>query len=164
MQNSLQIDLMDCIKPFLPFSEFYNEPLSDAVEMDKDYSNYKNAIRYETVGASSYRSESKPSDQYFSFMTHPFVLTPATKTLGLFYDNRIRMYSERRISVLQAMIGQPPNPYLKLKIRRDYLIEDALMRVSDVVIFHDKAIADIYRWEGINFFWRGRGVKSHKFF
>lgn len=25
----------------MPFLEFYNEPLSDAVEMDKDFANYK---------------------------------------------------------------------------------------------------------------------------
>lgn len=126
---NFQLDLIDCITPFLPFSEFYNEPLSDTIEMDKDYSNYKNSLRNE--GASSSRSENKSNDQLFSFMAHPFILTPATKTLGLFFDNRIRMYSERKISVLQAMAGHPPNPYLKLKIRRDHLIEDALMRVSN---------------------------------
>lgn len=32
---------MDCRKPYLPFSEFYNEPLSDVVEMDRDFANYK---------------------------------------------------------------------------------------------------------------------------
>ncbi|XP_065205619.1 ubiquitin-protein ligase E3A isoform X2 [Planococcus citri] len=128
LAKELKLDLIDCITPFLPFTEFYNEPLSDAIEMDKDYSNYKNALRNE--GASSSRSESKSIDQLFSFMTHPFILTPATKTLGLFYDNRIRMYSERKICVLQAMAGHPPNPYLKLKIRRDHLIEDALMRLE----------------------------------
>lgn len=103
--------------------------------MDKDYSNFKHSIRCEarTIAPSSSRAENKPaSDQYFSFMTHPFVLTPATKTLGLFYDNRIRMYSERRICVLQTMAGQTPNPYLKLQIRRDHLIEDALTKVRNL--------------------------------
>lgn len=121
---------MDCIKPYLPFSDFYNEPLSDAIEMDKDYTNYKSAIRIESSGTSSSRGDGKlVSEKYFSFITYPFILTPATKTVALFYDNRIRMYSERRNSVLHAISGLPPNPYLKLQVRRDHLIEDALMRV-----------------------------------
>lgn len=62
-------------------------------------------------------------------MHYPFILTPATKTLGLYYDNRIRMYSERRISFFQTAVGQPTNPYLKLKVRRDHIIEDALVEV-----------------------------------
>ena len=110
---------------------FYNDLLSDYIEMDKDYTNYKRTIRIESQGPSSSRAETKTiSEKFFSFMSHPFILTPATKTLGLFYDNRIRMYSERRISFLQTMTGQPPNPYLKLQVRRDYLIEDTLIRVS----------------------------------
>lgn len=90
---------MDARKPFTPFTDFYNEPLSDAVEMDKDFAYYK-------------------SDQpmKFSFMNYAFILTPATKTLGLYYDNRIRMYSERRMSFLQTVVGQPTNPYLRLKV------------------------------------------------
>lgn len=37
----LGIHVLDCRKPYLPFSEFYNEPLSDTVEMDRDFANYK---------------------------------------------------------------------------------------------------------------------------
>lgn len=40
----LGIHVLDCRKPFLPFSEFYNEPLSDAVEMDRDFANYKSDL------------------------------------------------------------------------------------------------------------------------
>ncbi len=135
---------MDCIKPYIPFSEFYNEPLSDAIEMDKDYTNYKSAIRIESAGTSSSRCDGKAmSDKFFSFMTHPFILTPATKTLGLFYDNRIRMYSERRISLLQAVSGLPPNPYLRLQVRRDHLIEDALMRVRYLVFQDLRVVIEI---------------------
>ena len=38
----LGVNILDCRKPFLSFEEFYNEPLSDAIEMDNDYLNYKN--------------------------------------------------------------------------------------------------------------------------
>lgn len=64
-------------------------------------------------------------------MYYSFILTPATKTLGLCYDNRIRMYSERRMSFFQTAVGQPTNPYLKLKVRRDHIIDDALVEVRN---------------------------------
>lgn len=38
----LGVSVLDCRIPLLPFEEFYNEPLSDAIEMDSDYLNYKN--------------------------------------------------------------------------------------------------------------------------
>lgn len=65
----------------------------------------------------------------FSFMNYPFILTPATKTMGLYFDNRIRMYSERRISLLQTVTGLPSQPYLRLKVRRERIIDDALVEV-----------------------------------
>ncbi|XP_076252231.1 ubiquitin protein ligase E3A isoform X2 [Rhynchophorus ferrugineus] len=112
MARVLGIHVLDCRKPYLPFSEFYNEPLSDAVEMDRDFANFKSELGK------------------FSFMNYPFILTPATKTMGLYFDNRIRMYSERRISLLQAVSGQPSNPYLRLKVRRDNIIDDALVELE----------------------------------
>lgn len=63
-------------------------------------------------------------------MNYSFILTPATKTLGLYFDNRIRMYSERRISFMQSVAGQPSNPYLRLKVRREHIIDDALVEVN----------------------------------
>lgn len=39
------------------------------------------------------------------------------------------MYSERRISLIQTVAGQPSNPYLRLKVRRDHIIDDALVEV-----------------------------------
>lgn len=86
--------------------------------MDKDFANYKSSEN-DTLGLGK-----------FSFMKYSFVLTPATKTLGLYYDNRIRMYSERRMSFLQTIVGQQTNPYLRLKVRRDHIIDDALVEVS----------------------------------
>lgn len=35
------INVLDCRKPFVPFEDFYNEPLSESIEMDTDYLNYK---------------------------------------------------------------------------------------------------------------------------
>ncbi|KAG8230516.1 hypothetical protein J437_LFUL010036 [Ladona fulva] len=110
----LGVDVLDSRKPFIPFSEFYNEPLSDAIEMDKDYAYYK----------------SDADQRKFSFMNYSFILTPATKTLGLYYDNRIRMYSERRMSFFQNVAGQHTNPYLRLKVKRDHIIDDTLVELE----------------------------------
>uniref|UniRef100_A0A1Y1KR63 Ubiquitin-protein ligase E3A n=2 Tax=Photinus pyralis TaxID=7054 RepID=A0A1Y1KR63_PHOPY len=112
----LGVNILDCRTPCLPFTEFYNEPLSDVVEMDRDFANYK--------------SESGK----FSFMNYAFILTPATKTLGLYFDNRVRMYSERRISFIQSVSGQPSNPYLRLRVRRDHIIDDALVELEMIAM------------------------------
>ncbi|XP_075235231.1 ubiquitin protein ligase E3A isoform X1 [Lycorma delicatula] len=123
LSNELKVNVLDSRKPLIAFVEFYNEPLSDAVEMDKDFANYKN-------------SEGESSK--FSFMRYAFILTPATKTLGLYYDNRIRMYSERRMSFFQNVVGQPTNPYLRLKVRRDHIIDDALVELEMVAMENPK--------------------------
>ncbi|KAH1021654.1 hypothetical protein HUJ04_011145 [Dendroctonus ponderosae] len=74
----LGVNILDCRKPFLPYSDFYNEPLSEMVEMDRDFANFKSEL-------------------------------------------------ERRISILQAVTGHPSNPYLRVKVRRDNIIDDALV-------------------------------------
>ncbi|XP_044727584.1 ubiquitin-protein ligase E3A isoform X2 [Chrysoperla carnea] len=124
LAQELNVNILDSRKPFIPFAEFYNEPLSDAVEMDRDFANYKG----ESTGMSS-KSTGK-----FSFMRHAFILTPATKTMGLYFDNRIRMYSERRMSFFQSMAGQPSTPYLKLKVRRDHIIDDTLVELEVIAM------------------------------
>lgn len=43
LANEVNVNVQDCRKPFIPFEEFYNDPLSDAIEMDQDYLNYKNS-------------------------------------------------------------------------------------------------------------------------
>lgn len=117
LATELGITALDARKPFISFTDFYNEPLSDVIEMDKDFAYYKSEEPLK-----------------FSFMNYAFILTPATKTLGLYYDNRIRMYSERRMSFLQTVVGQPTNPYLRLKVRRDHLIDDALVELEMVAM------------------------------
>lgn len=82
----------------MPFAEFYNEPLSEIVEMDRDFANF---------------AAEQPTKT--SFMNFPFILTPAAKALGLYYDNRIRMYSERRQVIYDRVFhGQFTEPYLKV--------------------------------------------------
>lgn len=114
LESELGVRPMDSRKPLIPFEDFVNESLNDVVEMDKDFTFFK--VDAETK---------------FSFQTCPFILNVITKNQGLYYDNRIRMYSERRLTALYSMVqGQEPNPYLKLKVRRDHIIDDALVRLE----------------------------------
>ncbi|XP_033836447.1 ubiquitin-protein ligase E3A [Periophthalmus magnuspinnatus] len=118
LETELGIRTNDCRRPLVPFEEFINEPLNEVLEMDKDYTFFK------------VETENK-----FSFMTCPFILNAVTKNLGLYYDNRIRMYSERRITVLYSLVqGQQLNPYLRLKVRRDHIIDDALVRLEMIAM------------------------------
>ncbi|CAN7998182.1 unnamed protein product [Ixodes hexagonus] len=115
----LGIKVTDCRKPLIPFEEFYNEPLSEQLESDRGFVHSRGASK----------------DGQFSFLNHAFVLTPAVKALGLYYDNRIRMYSERHLSVIQMLVGgAPANPYLRLNVRRDHLIDDALHKLELVAM------------------------------
>lgn len=114
--RELKIKSYDCRHPLLDYEEFVNEPLNDRIEVDRDYTHFKS------------EQQSK-----FSFLNHTFLLSTATKGLGLFYDNRVRMYSERRLTMLYSLVhGHQHAPFLRLKVRRDNLIGDALVRVSSI--------------------------------
>lgn len=114
LEKELGVRPIDSVRPLIPFEDFINESLNEVIEMDKDFTFFK--VNAETK---------------FSFQSCPFILNVITKNQGLYYDNRIRMYSERRLTALYSMVqGQQPNPYLKLKVRRDHIINDALIRVS----------------------------------
>uniref|UniRef100_A0A672GUH5 Ubiquitin-protein ligase E3A n=1 Tax=Salarias fasciatus TaxID=181472 RepID=A0A672GUH5_SALFA len=114
LEEELGVRPVDSRKPLLPFEDFVNESLNDVVEMDKDFTFFK--VNAETK---------------FSFQSCPFILSVITKSQGLYYDNRIRMYSERRLTALYSLAqGQQANPYLKLKVRRDHIIDDALVRLE----------------------------------
>ncbi|XP_034036528.1 ubiquitin-protein ligase E3A-like isoform X2 [Thalassophryne amazonica] len=114
LEKELGVRTIDSRKPLIPFEDFINESLNEVLEMDKDFTIFK------------VNAESK-----FSFQSCPFILSPITKHQGLYYDNRIRMYNERRLTALYSMVqGEQPNPYLKLKVRRDHIIDDALVRLE----------------------------------
>lgn len=118
---------MACRAPLIPISKFYNELLSDALEMDDDYQTWR-----------------EHGNEKFSYMSHSFILTPSTKTLGLYYDNRIRMYENRRFCLIQTLIGQPTHPYLKLKVRREHVVQDALVEVNIINIIYFSLHTYIY--------------------
>lgn len=112
--KELEIDVLDCRRPLVKVEEFINDPLNDQIEVDRDFTHFKN------------ESQGK-----FSFLKYNFILSTATKSLGLFYDNRVRMYSERRLTLLYSLVrGQQAMPYLRLQVRRDHIIEDALVSLE----------------------------------
>ncbi|XP_050416965.1 ubiquitin-protein ligase E3A [Patella vulgata] len=114
LAKELSARASDCREPLIPFEEFVNEPLNDYIDISTDYAYY--------------RAE---SDLKFSFVTHNFILTTASKHMTMYFDNRIRMLNERRTSFLQTIIhGAPPMPYLKLCVRRNHVIEDALISLE----------------------------------
>lgn len=118
LESELGIRTIDCREPLIPFEEFINESLNDVLEMDKDFTFFK------------VDGESK-----FSFQTCPFVLNAVTKNQGLYYDNRIRMYGERRLTAFYSMMqGREPTPFLELKVRRDHIIDDALIRLEIIAM------------------------------
>lgn len=115
----ISVTILDCRKPYMPFEEFYNETLSDNVEMAHDYLNYtKNNMNL-----------SEPNSHFSFMLGYSFILTTATKTQGLFYGNRVRMFTERRLSEYQIS-GHSHSPYLRLKVRRDHIIDDALVELE----------------------------------
>jgi len=124
ISEELELSPLDVRVPLIPLDEFYNEPLNETIEMDRDFAYWK-------MPEHNFSEKTK-----FSFMSHPFILNPATKAQALYYDNRIRMYSERRMNLFQSMMAGAfqPNPYLKLQIRRDHIVEDALVELEVVVL------------------------------
>lgn len=122
--EELNLSSLDVRSPLIPLEEFYNEPLNETIEMDRDFANWK-------MPEQAYSEKPK-----FSFMSHPFILNPATKAQALYYDNRIMMYRERRMNLFHSVMvgGGEINPYLKLQVRRDHIIEDALVELEVVVL------------------------------
>ncbi|ALC43709.1 Ube3a [Drosophila busckii] len=136
LEKSLQVSYIDCRNPHVPLEEFYNEALSEHIQMHQDYLSYKTLAMESELGSSH--------TNYFCFMLYGFILTPATKVDALYYDCRMRMYSERYSSLYSRMhsYGQDgqdgARPDLKLTVRRDQLINDALIGLELVAMSNPK--------------------------
>lgn len=119
--SQLNLDILGCREPLVAYDDFVNEVLNEKMDMSRDFTNFKYG------------------EPRFSFLNYPFLLNTANKSLGLYYDNRVRMYSERRLTafltLMHGSIEGLHSPYLRLKVRRDHLIEDALVRVSTFLLY-----------------------------
>lgn len=118
LEKELGVSAINVRQPLIPYEEFVNEPLNEHIDISTDYA--------------CYRAE---PDSKFSFMTHNFVLTTASKHMSMYFDNRIRMLHERRTSLLQTIMhGSPPMPYLRIRVRRDHVVDDALVNLEMVAM------------------------------
>ncbi|KAI9298105.1 ubiquitin-protein ligase E3A, partial [Neoconidiobolus thromboides FSU 785] len=100
------------INKLLPLSTFYNSTV-DFLDLSLDYDNWRN------------RNSS------FSFCQYPFLISMGSKVLILELD-AIRQMKEKLKQVIHSILfqNQASTPFLCLKIRREYLIEDSLNQLS----------------------------------
>nr|CAH8850174.1 unnamed protein product [Trichobilharzia regenti] len=61
-------------------------------------------------------------------MKLPFLLQTSSKSVLLYYDNRMRMLDERRGVLMHTLFMDTPEmPFFKLRVSRDRIVEDALL-------------------------------------
>ena len=114
--KELEITHADCRRPLVDYEEFVNETLNEHISVETDY---------------KFKLESEDAPSKFSFANYSFVLTTVTKQASLYMDNRIQMFRERRSSIIQTLVhGMPPMPFLRIRVSRERLIDDALVAVS----------------------------------
>lgn len=112
--QQMNVHSVDCRNPLVPYEEFINELLNEYLDVETDY---------------KYKDDTE--DNKISFMNHSYILTTSSKFTLMYFDNRIRMLNERRTSIIQTFVhGLPPIPFLRLQVRRDHLIDDALVAVG----------------------------------
>ncbi|VDM37456.1 unnamed protein product [Toxocara canis] len=107
-----EIDAWAVTKTCFPLSEFRNITLSENFSVEDDFVAYK----------------SFQNGHAFSVMPeYSFVLSLEAKQRFLIICNRIRQRSERRHALVDAIAyGMMLEPYLRLTVRRDHVVRDAL--------------------------------------
>ncbi|CAF3132441.1 unnamed protein product [Rotaria socialis] len=98
------------------FDIFINEYANEKLEIKKEYLNF---IQQPT------------SSIEFSFIYYPFFLSTINKIALLNIESKARMYLQRRsIFVHNIFSSVRLNPVFKINVRRDHLIEDALISLE----------------------------------
>ncbi|KAF1733056.1 putative E3 ubiquitin-protein ligase mug30 [Beauveria bassiana] len=99
----------------LPSSEFYVS-MVDYIDLVKDFDTW----------------EAKQG--FFSFCQYPFLLSLWAKTSILEYDTRRQMQNKARAALIDSiMSNKSVQQYLTLTVRRECLVDDSLMAVSEVI-------------------------------
>jgi hypothetical protein len=135
-ENPLQIKLG--IEPneyrhgHLPFDDFINEFANEKIEINKEYLDF---VRQRSGGS------------HFSFILYPFFLSTINKIGNSIFlknfvffkliflallniENKVQMYRQRHSSFVHSIFsGVRLDPFFKICVRRDHLIEDALIAV-----------------------------------
>jgi hypothetical protein len=141
-ENPLQIKLN--LEPneyrhgHLSFDDFINEFANEKIEINREYLEF---VRQ------------RSSSQYFSFILYPFFLSTINKIGNLLFldfilnkfflftallniENKVQMYRQRHSSFVNRILsGIRLDPFFKICVRRNHLIEDALIAVCYHVSF-----------------------------
>ncbi|KAH3713647.1 ubiquitin-protein ligase E3A-like [Dreissena polymorpha] len=124
--KELGVRAADCRKPLVPFEDFVNELLNEKISVETDYK-YKLESEGEDI---AHMAQVK-----FSFANHSFILNMPSKQMSLYLDSRVQMYKERRSSVIQTLIhGWAMMPFLRLRVSRNSLINDALVALEMIAM------------------------------
>ncbi|UJR23464.1 hypothetical protein I4U23_026466 [Adineta vaga] len=119
-ENPLQIKLN--LEPneyrhgYLSFDSFINECANEKIEINKEYLNFV---------------QQRPDALHFSFILYPFFLSTINKIALLNIENKVQMYRQRHTSFVHSIFsGIRLDPFFKLCVRRNHLIEDALIALE----------------------------------
>uniref|UniRef100_A0A0N5AZI7 HECT-type E3 ubiquitin transferase n=1 Tax=Syphacia muris TaxID=451379 RepID=A0A0N5AZI7_9BILA len=104
----------------IPLSEFHNDTLSENFSVEQDFVAYM----------------SHQNTHLFSVVPqYSFILSTEVKQRFLILHNRVRQRKERRHAIEQAIIyGTALQPYLRLTVRRDHVVRDALDGLAAIAL------------------------------
>ncbi|KAG0000763.1 putative E3 ubiquitin-protein ligase HTD2 [Entomortierella chlamydospora] len=94
----------------IKYTEFYNESLNSFIDFMDDFKRFR--------------------EKQFALCNFPFVLTVTTKANILKLESSVLMREKLQLAFFRALFVGVNPPYLLLTIRRDYIIEDALVQLQ----------------------------------
>ncbi|KAF9204525.1 putative E3 ubiquitin-protein ligase HTD2 [Haplosporangium sp. Z 27] len=94
----------------IKYTEFYNESLNNFIDFMDDFKRFR--------------------EKLFALCNFPFVLTVTTKANILKLESSVLMREKLQLAFFRALFVGVNPPYLLLTIRRDYIIEDALVQLQ----------------------------------
>ncbi|KAG9325799.1 hypothetical protein KVV02_005723, partial [Mortierella alpina] len=95
----------------IKYTEFYNESLNSFINFMDDFKRFR--------------------EKEFALCNFPFVLTVTTKANILKLESSVLMREKLQLAFFRALFAGVNSPYLLLTIRRDFIIEDALVQLQN---------------------------------
>ncbi|CAF4769682.1 unnamed protein product [Rotaria sp. Silwood1] len=116
LQIKLGLELNEYRHGYLPFDDFINEFANEKIEINKEYLDFVRQT---------------PDTLHFSFILYPFFLSTINKIALLNIENKVQMYRQRHTSFFHSLFsGIRLDPFFKICVRRNHLIEDALIALE----------------------------------
>jgi len=126
MEEKLNINWCRISSPAIPFVEFTNEVVNNALNVQEDF---LSTLR----PRASILFSDPDEDDIFSFKNYPFILNIENKTKFLFFDSKVKQIQNQREASYQMLTtGVPQHPYLCLTVSRENIVQDTLMRLEIV--------------------------------